>query len=98
MPKPNPAGSAARQYSVKSPRQIARAKHRLPRIDSAQPIQNPGRRPSRANTMPAGIEAAITPIIWIAIGSVFSAWSTASAWPTSAAMMTCPAITAFINA
>ena len=37
----------------------------------APPIQNPALPPERANTMPAGIEAHITPICWIAIGSVF---------------------------
>jgi len=59
---------------------------------------DPGRRPRRAKTMPAGIEAAITPTIWIPIGRVFRALSTASAWPTNEAITTWPAITAFISA
>jgi hypothetical protein len=48
--------------------------------------------------MPAGIEAVIVAVIWIAIGSVFSALSTASAWPISALMTVWPDITAFISA
>jgi hypothetical protein len=39
----------------------------------AQPSQKPPRRPSRGNTYPATREAHITAIIWMAIGSVFSA-------------------------
>ena len=34
--------------------------------------------------MPAGIDAVIVAVIWIAIGSVFSDLSTARAWPISA--------------
>ena len=78
--------------------QTPRAKVRLPSSDPAQPSQNPGLRPSRANTMPAGIEAVIVAVIWIAIGSVLSALSTASAWPISALITVWPDITAFINA
>src|SRR5690348_14801804 len=48
--------------------------------------------------MLAGIEAVIVAVIWIAIGSVFSALSTANAWPISALITVWPDITAFINA
>ena len=48
--------------------------------------------------MPAGIEAVIVAVIWIAIGSVFSALSTASACPISALITVWPDITAFISA
>jgi hypothetical protein len=44
----------------------------LPQIAMPPPIQNPAFRPHLAKTIPAGIEAHITPICWIAIGSVFS--------------------------
>ncbi len=70
----------------------------LPSNDNPTPSQNPGRRPSRLKTKPAGIDPAITPSIWIAIGSVTSACCTASCRPTSEAMTTCPDITAFISA
>ena len=48
--------------------------------------------------MPAGIEAAMVAVIWIAIGSVLSVLSTANAWPISALMTVWPDITAFISA
>ncbi len=48
--------------------------------------------------MPAGIEAVIVAVIWMAIGRVLSALSTANAWPISALITVCPDITAFINA
>ena len=78
--------------------QTPRAKVRLPSSEPAQPSQKPGLRPSRAKMMPAGIEAVIVAVIWIAIGSVFSALSTASAWPISALITVWPDITAFISA
>ncbi len=70
----------------------------LPSNDPRQPSQNPGFRPSRANTMLAGIEAHIIAVIWIAIGSVLSALSTANEWPISAAMTVWPDMMAFISA
>jgi hypothetical protein len=48
--------------------------------------------------MPAGIDAVMVAVIWIAIGSVLSDLSTASAWPISALITVCPDITAFIRA
>ena len=45
-----------------------------------------------------GIEAAIVAVIWIAIGSVLRALSTASAWPISALITVWPAVTEFISA
>jgi hypothetical protein len=48
--------------------------------------------------MPAGIEAVIVAVIWMAIGRVFSALSTARAWPIRALITVWPDITAFISA
>jgi hypothetical protein len=48
--------------------------------------------------MPAGIEAVIVAVIWMAIGRVLSALSTANAWPISALITVWPDITAFISA
>ena len=42
--------------------------------------------------------AVIIAVIWIAIGNVLSALSTASACPISALIAVCPDITAFISA
>jgi hypothetical protein len=42
----------------------------LPQMAIAPPIQKPARRPQRANTKAAGIEAHITPICCTAIGNV----------------------------
>src|SRR6185437_12215915 len=47
---------------------------------------------------PAGIDAPMTPICWIAMGRVLSPVPPDSLWPISDAMMTCPDITAFIRA
>ena len=71
---------------------------RLPSREPAQPSQKPGLRPRRENTMPAGMDAAMVAVIWIAIGSVLSDLSTASAWPISALITVWPAVTAFISA
>ncbi len=70
----------------------------LPHNDNRQPSQKPGFRPSRANTMLAGIEAHIIASIWIAIGRVMSVLFTASDSPISEAMTTWPAIMAFSSA
>ncbi len=65
-----PAGTAPRQYSRKSPRQTPSANTSDPAIAATAPITKPVRRPNRANTIPAGMEAHSVASIWIAMGRV----------------------------